>query len=404
VSPLKRRLITAAILAACVVLSVLEARSQRPGTDFHARWLAGRWFWGGDPLYVYLPDVRLPIYPPFGAMVFQVFAPFPLKVAAGLFYFCNLLLIPVAVRLTLDIFDALWPERPRDRWRLVLAILFSAQFILNNLNLVQVNLALFVLCLLGIRAYVRGHDVRAAAALVAATAIKLVPMFLVAWLVVRGRRRAAIAVLPLGLACVALPMLQRGPATGVRDLADYYHTLLEGIQKGQVLTTYGNQSLGPAVYRLMRPPDRADGPDYRLFTVSEGTAGVVYRGAVLVVVVAFLATLAWLRARGSPITVFEVSAAFLVGHLLSAMTWKAHLVTLLFVNYGFLTLRWRGPTWVIIGLMAVVGLTGRDLVGNTLHHAIGGYSLIVWMMVLMLGAALTHSFRATPRSPTPVAS
>jgi hypothetical protein len=399
---LKRRLITAAILAACVVLSVLEARSQRPGTDFHARWLAGRWFWGGDPLYTYLPDVRLPIYPPFAAMVFQVFALFPLKVAAGLFYFCSLLLIPVAVRVTLDIFDALWPERPRDRWRLVLAIVFSAQFILNNMNLVQVNLALFVLCLLGIRAYVRGHDVRAAAALVAATAIKLIPMFLVAWLVVRGRRRAAIAVLPLGLACVALPMLQRGPATGVQDLADYYHTLLEGIQKGQVLTTYGNQSLGPAVYRLMRPPPPAqpDAPDYRLFTVSERTAGVVYRGAVLLVLVAFLATLGWLRKRGSPITVFELSAAFLVGHLLSAMTWKAHLVTLLFVNYAFLSLRPRGPTWVILALMAVVGLTGRDLVGNTLHHAIGGYSLIVWLMVLMLGAALRFASRAP--SPPPV--
>jgi len=403
VSPLKRRLIAAAILAACVVLSVIEARSQRPGTDFHARWLAGRLFWGGDPLYIYVPGFRDPIYPPFGPMVFQVFALFPLKVAAGLFYFCNLLLIPVAVRLTLDIFDALWPDRPRDRWRLGLAILFSAQFILNNLNLVQVNLALFVLCLLGIRAYVRGHDVRAAAALVAATAIKLVPMFLVAWLVVRGRRRAAIAVLPIGLACVALPILQRGPATGVRDLADYYHTLLEGIQKGRVITTYVNQSLGPAVYRLMRPPTQPDGPDYRLFTASEGTARVVYRGAALLVVVAFLATLAWLRARGAPITVFELSAAFLVGHLLSAMTWKAHLVTLLFVNYAFLSLRPRGPMWAIIALMAVVGLTGRDLVGNTLHHAVGGYSLIVWLMVLMLGAALTLSFRATPRSPAPAA-
>jgi hypothetical protein len=409
VSPLRRRVIAAAILAACVVLSVVEAKSQRPGTDFHARWLAGRWFWGGDPLYTYLPGVREPTYPPFAAMVFQLFALFPLKVAAGLFYFCNLLLIPVAVRLTLDIFDALWPDRPRERWRLALAILFSAQFFLNNLNLVQVNLALFVLCLLGVRAYLRGgaHDVRAAAALVAATAIKLVPVFLVAWLVVRGRRRAALAVLPIGLACVALPMLQRGPATGVRDLADYYHTLLEGFQEGRVITSYTNQSLGPAVYRLMRPPAEPGGPDYRIVTASEGAARAVYRAAAALVVAAFLATLVWLRARAAPITVFEPSAALLVGHLLSAMTWKAHLVTLLFVNLAFLSLRPRGPMWVILALMAVVGLTGRDLVGNTLHHAIGGYSLIVWMMVLMLGAALALACRAalpTPASPTPAAT
>src|SRR5258705_13245769 len=92
----------------------------------------------------------------------------------------------------------------------------------------------------------------------------------------------------------------------------------------------------------------------------------------------------------------SLSAAFLVGHLLSALTWKAHLVTLLFVNYAFLSLRPRGVTWAILALMAIVGLTGRDLVGDTLHHAIGGYSLIVWMMLLMLGASLWFARKPAP--------
>ena len=385
---MKRVLIAVTLLGVGIVLSVLEAKGQGPGSDFHARWLAGRWFWGGDPLYTYLPGVREPTYPPFAAMVFQVFALFPLKVAAGLFYFCNLLLIPVAVRLTLDIFNTLWPDRPRERWRLVLAILFSAQFFLNNLNLVQVNLALFVLCLLGIRWYLAGHDVRAAAALVGATAIKLVPVFLVLWLVVRGRRRAALAVVPLGLACVALPILQRGPATGIRDLGEYYHTLLQGFGEGRVVQRYTNQNLAASVYRLTRAPTEPIERDYRVVPTSEETARAVYHVAAILVVAGFLGTLVWLRARGMPRTVFELSAAFLVGHLLSAMTWKAHLVTLLFVDYAFLSLRPRGVTWAILALMAVVGLTGRDLVGDTLHHAIGGYGLIVWMMLLMLGASL----------------
>ncbi len=393
---MKRKLIAVALLGVCVVLSVIEAKSQRPGTDFHARWLAGRWFWEGQPLYTYLPGVREPTYPPFAAMVFQVFALFPLKVAAGLFYFCNLLLIPVAVRLTTDVFDSLWPDRPKDQWRLVLAIVFAAQFFLNNLNLVQVNVALFVLCLLGIRWYLAGHDVRGAAALVAATAIKLVPVFLVAWLVVRGRRRAALAVVPLGLACVALPMVQRGPATGARDLADYYHTVLEGFGKGRVEQRYTNQNLAASVYRFTRLPTEPTERDYRVVATSEDTARLVYRVAAALVVAAFLGALVWLRAHGAPLTVFELSAAFLVGHLLSALTWKAHLVTLLFVNYAFLSLRPRGVTWAILALMAIVGLTGRDLVGDTLHHAIGGYSLIVWMMLLMLGASLWFARKPAP--------
>ena len=393
---MKRRLVAVLVLGVCVVLSVLEAKSQRPGTDFHARWLAGRWFWEGQPLYQYLPGVREPTYPPFAAMVFQVFALFPLKVAAGLFYFCNLLLIPVAVRLTVDVFDVLWPDRPREWWRLGLAILFSAQFFLNNLNLVQVNLALFVLCLLGIRWYLAGHDVRGAAALVAATAIKLVPVFLVTWLMVRGRRRAALAVVPLGLACVVLPMLERGPTTGARDLADYYHTLLEGFSKGRVEQRYTNQNLAASVYRFTRLPTEPTERDYRVVTTTEETARLAYQIAALVVFAAFAGTLLWLRAREAPLSVFELSAAFLVGHLLSAMTWKAHLVTLLFVYYAFLSLKPRGFTWVILALMAITGLTGRDLVGDWVHHAMGGYSMIVWMMVFMLGASLWLSRKTSP--------
>ena len=395
---MKRKLIAVALLGVCVVLSVLEAKSQGPGTDFHARWLAGRWFWSGEPLYIYLPGVREPTYPPFATMVFQIFALFPLKVAAGLFYFCNLVLIPVAVRLTTDVFDALWPQRPREWWRLALAIVFSAQFFLNNLNLVQVNLALCVLCLLGIRWYLAGHDVRGAAALVAATAIKLVPVFLVAWLVVRGRRRAALAVVPLGLACIALPVGQRGPARGAQDLADYYHTLLEGFGKGRVEQRYTNQNLSASVYRLTRAPTEPTERDYRVVATSESTARAVYRLAAVLVLAAFFGTIFWLRVRGAPLTVFELSAAFLIGHLLSAMTWKAHLVTLLFVNYAFLSLKPRGVTWVILALMAVVGVTGRDLVGDTLHHAMGGYGVIAWMMLLMFGASLWLSRKpaATP--------
>ena len=395
---MKRRLVAVLVLGVCVVLSVVEAKSQRPGTDFHARWLAGRWFWEGQPLYQYLPGVREPTYPPFAAMVFQLFALFPLKVAAGLFYFCNLLLIPVAVWLTRDVFDRMWPppERPREWWRLGLAILFSAQFFLNNLNLVQVNLALFVLCLLGIRWYLAGHDVRGAAALVGATAIKLVPVFLVMWLMVRGRRRAALAIVPLGLACVALPMLERGPATGARDLADYYHTLLEGFGKGRVEQRYTNQNLAASVYRFTREPTEPTERDYRVVATSEETARLAYRMAALLVFAAFAGTLVWLRVRNAPLSVFEVSAAFLVGHLLSAMTWKAHLVTLLFGYYAFLSVKPRGLTWVILALMAITGLTGRDLVGDWLHHAMGGYSVIVWMMLLMLGASLGLSRKASP--------
>ena len=39
---MKRAIIAVVVLGVCVVLSVLEAKGQGPGSDFHARWLAGR--------------------------------------------------------------------------------------------------------------------------------------------------------------------------------------------------------------------------------------------------------------------------------------------------------------------------------------------------------------------------
>lgn len=384
------------------VVSIVQTAQQRPGTDFHARWIAGSWFMHGEPLYRDMPGVREPSYPPFAVMVFQVFALLPLRAAAATFYFANLLLTAAAVVLTRRIFQRVWPDRGGLYWPLAGATVLSAQFLLNNLNLVQVNTALFVLCLWGLLAYAKGQDVRAAAALVVATFIKIVPVFFLAWLVVRGRRRAVFAMATGALACLALPMLQRGVAGGVRDLREYNQTFLENFSAGVPARydRYTNQSLGAAVYRLTRPPAVAEEQDYRVMNASEGFARTATRVAAALIGLTFLGNLLLLRRRHAPVTVFEWSSVFLVGHLLSGITWKAHLVTLLFVCCAILSVRvrdlsrgWRWLLAVALALMVVSGLTGRDLVGNRMHHWIGGYSLLTWTMVVLFVTAVALSQR-----------
>src|SRR2546427_12889853 len=142
-------------------------------------------------------------------MVFQLFALLPLPVSAAMLYFVNMLLIPVSVYLTKIILDALHPDRNRAAWPLVVAVLLSVQFFLNNMNLIQVNEIILVLCLLGIKAYVDGKDGWAAAAFVTAAAIKLVPSVFLAWGGERGRRRAAAAGLPGVPPWPALPIAFR---------------------------------------------------------------------------------------------------------------------------------------------------------------------------------------------------
>jgi glycosyl transferase family 87 len=386
-------------------LSVARAsRETVVHSDFGAFWLQGYYFLTGRPLFDLPPHVRGPAYPPFAAMVFQLFALLPLPTSAAILVFVNLLLVPVAVYLTKVICDALHPERNRAAWPLVVAFVLSAQFFLNNMNLIQLNEVILVLCLLGIKAYLDGKDGWAAAAFVTAAGIKLVPAVFAVWLVARGRRRAALAVFVAGAACLALPLAFRGVRAGVRDLAEYHAKVLGRFERGHVISTSLNQNLGALVYRLtVAAPDDFN-PDYHpLLPVSEPVAAAIYRTAFAIVLLAFISNLVLLRWHHAPLTAFELGSVFLAGHLLSGITWKAHLVTFLFTFYCFLSLRmtqltpWlRAFVYLLVGMMMVTGLTGRDLVGRKIQHLVDGYGLIVWTEILLLVGCLVFSWRTAP--------
>ena len=139
------------------------------------------------------PGARSFIYPPFAAQVFQLLSVFPLKLAAWLFYVASVCLIGAAAWLSRDIVARLHgPERRIIP--LVLALVFSAEFMINNLDHVQVNLLVFLLCLLGVRALLAGREAAAGGWIAAATAIKVTPVFFAIWAAIRGNRRMLAAV------------------------------------------------------------------------------------------------------------------------------------------------------------------------------------------------------------------
>jgi len=271
---------------------------------------------------------------------------------------------------------------------------------LDNFNRVQINEVIFLLILLGIDAHLRSRDVRSAAYFVVATALKITPVFFVIWLMLRGRGRAALAVPPLAIACVVAPLLLRGPATGTAELAEYYHSVLEGFQSGQVLTDMRVQNLGALVYRMMRPTETPEHLQYGYLPASERAAALTYKASAALLLLLFLANLGRLRARGAALSAFELSTVFLISHLLSPITEMAHLVTLLFVFYTFLALRPaalpRSMRYVLVGLWAFIvvsGLDGRDLVGRDVYYYIAGYSVVVWTMLLLFLAGITVTQR-----------
>lgn len=388
-----------AFLVLVAVEATERAGKQRIGTDFHVFWQAGYDFTHGLPLYQRLPGARKFIYPPFAAQVFQVLGIFPLKTAAWLFYVASVALVFLAAKVSGDIIDRLEPTRRAGRLPLVLAIVLSLNFILNNLTMVQVNLLVFVLCLLGIRAFVEKREPAAGGWIVAATAIKLTPLFFVVWALIRGTRRMWAAIVAAGVLTLTLPMIQRGFAQGIVDLKTYYQTFLQAFAAGGVISDYTNQNLAALVYRAVVPMSSHDSPsyDYAYLPSLEASGPLIYRVLALSILAIFLAHLIRLRVGGRPVTALEISSVFLVSHLLSGITWKAHLVSFLFVAYSFLALnpdlmgRGRRAAFALAcaGLVAIA--LGRDVIGSRLHHYVGGYSLIVWVMLLLFALSVAWS-------------
>ena len=291
--------------------------------------------------------------------------------------------------LTCDIISRTFPDRVQSRYPLVLALVLSAQFFLDNFHHVQMNGITFALVLLGLQAYLRGRDVASAGFIAAATAIKITPIFFAVWLVIRGRRRAAVAVFAFAFACLVVPLVLRGPANGAAELVEYYDDFLKGHQHGEIDAYQAGQNVAGLVSRMTRPGQDADHGSFQYLPTSERSAQRAYAALWTITLLVFLAKLVTLRFRGSAISAYELAMVFLVALLLSPITFTTHLVPLLFIFAVLLSVRLKaihGSVWLVVGVLALgmilCGLSGRDLAGDTMYQDVGGYSVCAWTMLI----------------------
>jgi hypothetical protein len=90
--------------------------------------------------------------------------------------------------------------------------------------------------------------------------------------------------------------------------------------------------------------------------------------------------------------------------LLSPITFTTHLVPLLYVFAAVLVMPVRRlglGARVLAGVigfgMLLCGISGRDIVGDAVYRAVGGYSLCAWTLLALFGITLVWSGRTTPR-------
>jgi hypothetical protein len=395
-----RILITTVVIIAAV-LSAVHGLKQEIGTDFSVFWLAGKHFITGDSLYNGLETSSKFIYPPFAALFFVLFSLLPLKAAAGLFYFTNCLLYVVSFILCIRILEILQPDRPAGKLQMFLSFLFSTQFFFMNLNTGQINELIFVLCLSGVYATLKQRHNHAAVWFVSALFLKVTPLFFVIWILIRIRKPVLKPLFGTAVICFLLPVLFRGFSMGFNDIVTYYQSFLAQYFGGFVDFSLQNHNLGTAVLRLTYPSPNLLHAPFRIFPLQAETSVLIYKTVFSLTCTAFAAYLLFLRRKNFKISTLEISAVFLAWHLLSGITWKPHLVSLLFVFLSFLAIDRNNLTKSsrivlhgVTGAIIICGMTGRDLIGSAAYDLINGFNILAWSMLLMFLCAIWFSIKS----------
>ena len=398
----RRILFLLILLCAGAPLAVLNGLRQDSTTDFYVFWNAGRHFFQGEPLYIQ-PAYSQYIYPPFAAMVFQLFAILPVQIAGGLFYLLNAALWVLSIVLTHKILTVVMPGRRISRLRkisrlLTLSVLLTASYFFMNMNAGQSNQIIFVLCLTGIYCFLKERWIFSSLAFVCAVFIKVTPVFFILWHIIRRGRQTILPTGIIAVMCFSAPFFLRGISNGIQDHKDYYEIVFKPFLENKVIPNTPNQSLTGLFYRIFRPYENKQHYNYAYFPQSEGTARVVYKTASVITFLAFLLFVVFRAVKCLPVTGLELCSVFLASHLLSTITWRVHLVSLLFIFTVFflierekLTKPMRIFLYCIYGMIAFISVTSQDIMGIWAYYHLSGYSIVGWTLVLLFISSLWFS-------------
>lgn len=398
--------ILALVLLVGVLMAFDRGNNISIGGDFSMYWKAGQRFVNGEPLYLG-PEIGFPyVYPPFAAFLFQAFSGFSLQGAAIFAVFANFIQAWLLVVLTYGTARVSGYSIRHSAMAVSLSVLFTGSYLWNNITYGQINIFLFVLMLFGILSMAEGRKGWAMVVWTMGVWIKVLPVFLIGWLLIRDFRLKWIGIgVGVSILCIGLPILQRGTSQGIKDLEGYYDFFLSKYAEGEVNAFYRNQNLAGAVLRTLTIEGEQEG--YR-FNWVEWDAATVQKALPwinLMMLLSLGGVIGWNRWKGRPMNLWEPAAILVFTHLISGLTWRGHLLTLLFIMLPFFLqlLRPKPKYWrigelliIILLLMPVVGT--KNLLGEQGYMQIYGQNINTWHLVLMFGLSLWQAVKEGNRS------
>ena len=343
------------------------------------------------------------IYPPFAAVFFIPLGIFPFKIGAYLFFVANFLLWYFCFRYILKIADHFQIGIEKREWIVLLTFLLTFKLYWNNIMMIQSNAYIFLFSLMGIFFFLKNRDHWAIIFIGMATSIKLTPVVLFFWMVLRRRS------LPFFLKCclagalfIFVPWILRGWSQGLQDFHTFYNLIIANFLQGNVNVSYANQNIGGVLHRYLTDLSNVeDGRTYQLITLDPSVVkSLVSYVSLLILSIPLLSTL-WQMKKKIAINPYEISTYLIVAHLISGSTWKAHLVTLAFPLFflvaGIVEKKWESRglrffSFFCAGFFGVLALTGKEIIGREGIVLVGTYGFFTIGMVLLLGGMVWRSF------------
>ncbi len=375
-------------MAAMIAVSIPKSMDITEDSDYWAFWQGGKDFADKHELNYTEESKREFFYPPFAAFILQPLHLIPLKLSALIFFLINaLILLPLAIYLIYSILRLIGVDARKAELTLILATLFTLKYFWNNLVMFQVNFILFDVMLIGFYYLARKKPHIAGIMFTIITFFKIIPGFLAAYVFLfHFSRRVFISMLLTVVICLTLPAAFRGIDLWVQDHVNQYENMLKPyILKGRIVADQANHSLKAGLVKTFHPESRTDEHVYpEHYPVTVRIISILQ----LLLLVILLVNGFILYRRKVYFSLAYLASILLFTHLVSGITWTAHMVTLMFCILPVLlidvkTLKKPGKIafYIFIAFMVFLGIEGSDTVGEKIYLCIRFYDVYTYLLI-----------------------
>jgi alpha-1,2-mannosyltransferase len=335
-----------------VAVVAFAQRTHKELLDFEVYLVAGGRAASGESLYRESDGHWQFKYLPAFAVAIAPLAKMPPVAARGVWFFLSVALLVVLVNRS---YAMLPGRRSRAAFLVWLTILAMGKFYVREVGLGQTNLLLAVLVLTALACWMRGRDVAAGALLAAAAVVKPYAVLFLPYLVARRKWSAAASFVVVLLGALALPVVTYGWSGNLAQLHEWWVVITTSTAPN--LTNQDNISIAG------------------MYAAWLGIGGAA-TWLSAVTSLALVAAGAWAVARGSRVAspdYLDAALLLFLVPILSPQGWDYVLLVstpAIMLLLDRLDLLDKTTRWLLVGCMALLGLTFWDVLGREPYRAL----------------------------------